>query len=65
MGQRVYRDDLVKVDGVRKIRRREVKNHYPIDDPSRAVNLADPDVAPLARGLIDAADALSGRAKGY
>jgi len=30
-----------------------------VSDPTTSVNLGDPDVAPLVRGLIDAADELA------
>jgi uncharacterized protein (TIGR02246 family) len=61
MGQGVYEDDLVKVDGEWKIRHRHVKNDRLVSDPSKPVNLADPDVAALVQTLIDTAESLAQR----
>jgi hypothetical protein len=56
MGQGAYHDDLVKVDGEWKIRHRRVVNDFLVSDPTKPVNLADPDVAALVQQLIDAAN---------
>ena len=56
MGQGAYHDDLVKVDGQWKIRHRRVVNDFLVSDPTKPVNLADPDVAALVQQLIDAAN---------
>ena len=66
MGQGVYKDDLVKVSGEWKIRHRRFEKDYLVSDPTKPVNLADPDVAPLVRKLIESADELarSGSTKG-
>ena len=56
MGQGAYHDDLVKVDGEWKIRHRRVVNDFLVSDPTKPVNLADPDVAALVPQLIDAAN---------
>jgi uncharacterized protein (TIGR02246 family) len=61
MGQGVYEDDLVKVDGEWKIRHRRVKNDYLVSDPAKPVNLADPDVAVVVRTLVDTAESLAQR----
>jgi len=61
MGQGVYEDDLVKVDGEWKIRHRRVKNDHLVSDPAKPVNLADPDVAALVQTLIDTAENLTRR----
>jgi len=61
MGQGVYKDDLVKVSGEWKIRHRRFEKDYLVSDPTKPVNLGDPDVAPLVQGLIKAADDLARR----
>ena len=61
MGQGAYHDDLAKVDGEWKIRRRRVVNDHLVSDPAMPVNLADPDVAALVQQLIDAANNLAQR----
>ena len=61
MGQGAYDDDLVKVDGEWKIRHRRVVNDHLVSDPSKPVNLAEPDVAALVQQLINTADNLAGR----
>ena len=61
MGQGAYHDDLAKVDGEWKIRRRRVVNDHLVSDPARAVNLADPDAAVLVQQLVDTADNLARR----
>ena len=58
MGQGVYQDDLVKIDGKWKIRHRRVTNDQLVADPTKPVNLADPDVAVLVQQLIDTANDL-------
>jgi hypothetical protein len=63
MGQGVYEDELAKVNSQWKIRHRRVKNDYLVSDPAKPVNLADPDVAPLVRKLIEAADDLARRGR--
>ena len=47
------------MSGELKIRHRRVKNDHLVSDATKSVNLADRDVAPLVRGLIDAADKLA------
>jgi hypothetical protein len=42
MGRGAYHDDLVKVDGEWKIRRRRVVNDHLVSDPAKPVNFADP-----------------------
>jgi hypothetical protein len=64
MGRGAYHDDLVKVDGEWKIRRRRVVNDYLVSDPAKPVNLADPDVAALVQQLIDTANDLARRSSG-
>jgi SnoaL-like domain len=64
MGQGAYHDDLVKQDGVWKIRHRRVVNDHLVSDPAVAVNLADPDVRGLVQTLIDTANDLARRAAG-
>jgi hypothetical protein len=61
MGQGVYEDDLVKLNGAWKIRLRRVKNDFLVSDPAKPVNLADPDVATVVQALIDTAENLSQR----
>ena len=61
MGQGVYKDDLVKVSGEWKIRHRRFEKDYLVSDPTKPVNLADPDVAPLVRKLIESAEDLAKR----
>jgi hypothetical protein len=63
MGQGAYEDDLVKLNGEWKIRFRRVKNDRLVTDPSRPINLADPDVTPLVQNLIDSAEALAQRGR--
>jgi uncharacterized protein (TIGR02246 family) len=63
MGQGPYEDELVKVNGEWKIRRRCVKNDYLVSDPAKQVNLADPDVAAIVQKLIDSAEELARRLK--
>jgi hypothetical protein len=63
MGQGVYQDDLVKVSGDWKIRHRRFEKDYLVSDPTKPVNLADPDVAPLVRKLIESAEDLAKRAR--
>jgi len=64
MGQGAYHDDLVKVDGEWKIRRRRVVNDHLVSDPTKPVNLADADVAALVQRLIDTASDLARRSSG-
>ena len=59
MGQSAYEDQLVKVNGEWKIRHRRVTNDHLVSDPSKPVNLADPDVGALVQGLIDSAESLA------
>jgi uncharacterized protein (TIGR02246 family) len=59
MGQGPYEDDLVKVNGEWKIRYRRVSNDYLVSDPTKQVNLADPDVAAMVQKLIDSAEHLA------
>jgi hypothetical protein len=40
---------LVKVSGDWKTRHRRFEKDYLVSDPTKPVNLADPDVAPLVR----------------
>jgi hypothetical protein len=54
----VYQDDLVKIDGKWKIRHRRVTNDQLVADPTKPVNLDDPDVAVLVQQLIDTANDL-------
>jgi len=61
MGQGGYEDDLLKLNGEWKIRYRRVKNDLLIADPSKQVNLADPDVAEQVRKLIESAEDLARR----
>ena len=61
MGQGVYQHDLVKIDGEWKIRYRRVTNDQLVSDPTKPVNLADPDVATLVQQLIDTANDLARR----
>jgi hypothetical protein len=63
MGQGMYEDDLVKVNGEWKIRRRCVKNDHLVSDPAKLVGLADRDVAPLLQALIDTAENLTRRGR--
>ena len=59
MGQGAYEDQLVKVKDEWKIRHRRVTNDHLVSDPSKPVNLADPDVGALVQGLIDSAESLA------
>ena len=61
MGQGGYEDDLLKVNGEWKIRYRRVKNDLLVADPTKQVNLADPDVAEQVQKLIDSAEDLARR----
>jgi ketosteroid isomerase-like protein len=61
MGQGVYQHDLVKIDGEWKIRYRRVTNDQLVSDPTKPVNLTDPDVATLVQQLIDTANDLARR----
>ena len=63
MGQGVYEDDLVKVNGEWKIRHRRVKNDHLVSDPAKLVGLADRDVAPLLQALVDTAEDLTRRSR--
>ncbi|MGH8014465.1 MAG: nuclear transport factor 2 family protein [Candidatus Binataceae bacterium] len=63
MGQGVYEDDLVKINGEWKIRQRRVKNDRLVSDPAMSVSLADRDVAPLVQALIDTAEDLARRSQ--
>jgi hypothetical protein len=60
-GQCLGRYDLLKVDGEWKIRHRRVVNDFLVSDPTKPVNLADPDVAMLVQQLIDTANDLARR----
>ena len=55
LGQGYYEDRLVKEGGRWLIVHRNVRNDRLVNDPSKPVNLADPDVAELVRHLLDAA----------
>ena len=61
MGQGKYEDELLKVNGEWKIRYRRVKNDHLVSDPTKPVNLADPDVAEQVQKLIDSAESLARR----
>jgi len=63
MGQGAYEDDLIKLNGEWKIRHRRVNNDHLVTDPSKPINLADPDVAALVQNLIDSAEALAQRGR--
>jgi hypothetical protein len=63
LGQGYYEDRLVKVGGSWLIAHREVRNDRLVDDPTKPVNLADPDVAELVRHLIEAAQRLGRKAE--
>ena len=63
MGQGVYEDDLVKVNGEWKIRHRRVNNDHLVSDPAKPVGLADRDVAPLLQALVDTAEDLTRRSR--
>jgi hypothetical protein len=58
LGQGHYEDRLVKEGGKWLIAHRSVRTDRLVDDPSKPVNLADPDVAVLVRHLIEAAQKL-------
>jgi uncharacterized protein (TIGR02246 family) len=58
LGQGAYEDQLVKQDGEWLIVHRRVETDRLVADPSKPVNLADPDVAALVRHLVDAAKRL-------
>ena len=64
MGQGAYQDDIAKVAGEWKIRRRRVVNDHLVSGPAKPVNLADPDVSALVRQLIDTANDLAPRGSG-
>jgi hypothetical protein len=64
MGQRAYRDDLVKVDGEWRISHRRVVNDHLVLDRANPVNLTDPDVAALVQLLIDSANDLNRHGRG-
>jgi hypothetical protein len=63
LGQGYYDDRLVKEDGRWLIAHRNVRNDRLVDDPTKPVNLADPDVAALVQHLIAAARRLGQRAE--
>jgi uncharacterized protein (TIGR02246 family) len=63
LGQGYYEDRLVKEDGRWLTAHREVRNDRLVDDPTKPVNLADPDVAELVRHLIEAAQRLGRKAE--
>jgi uncharacterized protein (TIGR02246 family) len=63
MGQGIYQDDLVKVSGNWKIRHRRFEKDYLVTDPTKPVNLSDPEVAPPVRKLIESAEDLAKRAQ--
>jgi hypothetical protein len=58
LGQGCYEDRLLKQGGIWLIDYRNVRTDRLVDDPSKPVNLADPDVAILVRHLIEAAQRL-------
>jgi hypothetical protein len=58
LGQGHYEDRLVKEGGKWLIAHRSVRTDRLVDDPSKPINLADPDVAVLVRHLIEAAQKL-------
>ena len=64
MGQGAYQDDIAKVAGEWKIRRRRVVNDHLVSSPAKPVNLADPDVSALVRQLIDTSNDLAPRGSG-
>jgi hypothetical protein len=55
LGQGAYEDRLLKEGGRWRIASRRVRTDRLIDDPDRAINLADPDVAALVAHLMAAA----------
>jgi uncharacterized protein (TIGR02246 family) len=58
-GTSAYHDTLVKQDGVWLFAARRLRTDRLIDDPEKAINLADPDVAVLVRHLVEAARSLA------
>src|SRR5262245_2669110 len=55
LGQAAYEDRLVKEGARWRIASRPVRTDRLVDDPDRAINLADPDVAALVGHLVAAA----------
>jgi hypothetical protein len=55
LGQGGYEDRLVKQGGTWLIEHRSVGTDRLVDNPSKPINLADPDVAALVRHLVEAA----------
>jgi uncharacterized protein (TIGR02246 family) len=60
LGQGRYDDRLVKSDGEWRFVHRCVNTDRLVSDPSKPINLADPDVAVLVRHLVEAARRLGG-----
>jgi hypothetical protein len=54
LGQGLYEDRLVKLDGAWRIDYRKLKTDRLVSNPAKPVNLADPDVAVLVRHLLEA-----------
>src|SRR5262245_37390482 len=63
LGQGAYEDRLVKEGGTWLIAHRSVQTDRLVDDPTKPINLADPDVAALVSHLIEAAQRLGQKAK--
>jgi hypothetical protein len=58
LGQGAYEDELVKEGGRWLIAHRRVQTDRLVADPTKPVNLADPDVAALVGHLLEAAQRL-------
>ena len=54
LGDGLYEDELVKLNGAWRIAYRKLRTDRLVSDPSVPVNLADRDVAKLVRHLLDA-----------
>jgi SnoaL-like domain len=57
-GTSAYRDKLVKQGGEWLFHTRSLKTDRLVDNPQKAINLADPDVAVLVHHLVEAAQRL-------
>jgi hypothetical protein len=61
LGQGMYEDQLVKVDGTWHLAHRTLRPDRAVDESAKPLHLGDPDVAALVKHLLDAAERLGRR----